>query len=429
MIIERIDVSNMRSYTNNDSEIIEVSDSHLDTAIKIKLELQAMSPRMRTNWKKHQSMMEDEGFFDSDINESYRCMVKNEQDKRGQLPSAEKRSNMVAENTLDSIKNAVGEMAWQNREIQNSSRKLGSIRRNIIDKGLFIDEVKMEIRNSMSTVEFDKIINDTFSPIPQAERTNSRLIAVITDWHIGAVVDIDGNKYNYEIAKQRINSYLNQLYTRALDEGVYRIDIVFQGDAVEHAYMRSSQAYHAEFPLSKQMVKCASLVNALLNELSKQFFVSYCGFAGNHDRLEGDKKKAIDGDNAMVVINEYVKQFIDMSEKDNLVYVQASKYNYSMQDVNGINILFEHGDMLKKNDTGKLADRSLRDGISYDAIVYGHFHHFAVIEVGVNKFEIRFGSIKGSDDYTETLGLGSAPSQGIIIVRENGDIKPERILV
>lgn len=420
----------MRSYTNSNSVLVEVSDEHLDSAIKIKLELQGMSPRMRTNWKKHKEMMIEDGFYDSDTNEPYRCMIKSEQEKRGILPTAEKRSNMVAENTLDSIKSAVGEMAWQNREIQNSARKLGSIKRNIMDKGLFIDEVKMEIRNSISTVEFDKIINHTFSPILQAERTNSRLIAVITDWHIGAIVDIEGNKYNYEIAKERINSYLSQLYTRAIEEGIYRIDVIFMGDAVEHAYMRSSQAYYAEFPLSTQMVKCASLINALLSELSNHFFVSYSGFAGNHDRMNGaDKNGNIDGDDAMVVVNEYVKQFIELSKKENLVYTQASKYSYSMQNVNGVNILFEHGDMLKKNDTGKLADRSLRDGITYDVIVYGHFHHFAVTEVGVNKFEIRFGSIKGSDDYSEKLGLGSAPSQGIIVIRENGDVKPERIMV
>ena len=49
-----------------------------------------MSPTRRASWAKHRRMMEAEGYFDSDVNENYRCMIKAEQKKLGKLPSVTK---------------------------------------------------------------------------------------------------------------------------------------------------------------------------------------------------------------------------------------------------------------------------------------------------------------------------------------------------
>lgn len=415
----------MRSYKNKKGDIIEVSQEHLDTAVELKMLLQKDSPSNRCSWAKHKQLMIKEGFEDSENSEGYRQMIKRFQKDIGELPSAPKYADMVVTSKLESYKELVGEMLWEKRENQQYLKKINKGKREIIDGSLFIEEVTSEIRNVLSDVKWKEIINHTFSPIENHGET--RLILCLTDWHIGAKVHVDGNTYNYEVAKQRINSVVEQTVQQARENKVYRIDVVYMGDMLEHAYMRNSQAYHAEFPVSRQMALGGRLMIEVLMKLSKEFFTTYRGFSGNHDRMNGDKNGNIDGDTGMVVVNEMVQLFVETTDIENLMYVETKDFSATLIDVNGRNFKFVHGDLEKKDDKGKINDHSSRDRVIYDAIVYGHFHHYMILEVGVNKYEIRVGSTKGSDDYSEKLGLGSAPSQAIILVSPTGEIKPIRV--
>lgn len=402
-----------------------VSEEHLQTAVEIKKLLQRDSASNRCSWAKHRQMMIKEGFTDSENSENYRNMIKTYQKSIGELPTAETYADKVVTSKLESYKELVGEVKFEKHENQKYLRQINKGKRDIVDGVLFIEEVNASIKNVLSQVKWEEIMNHTFSPIYNHGKT--RMIICFTDWHLGALVDVEGNQYNYEIAVERINSVLEQSVAIARENRVYRVDVVYMGDMLEHAYMRNSQAYHAEFPVSEQMTKGGRLLIEVLGKLSREFFVTYRGFSGNHDRMNGDKGGNIDGDTGMVVVNDMVKLFIEMANIDNLMYIDCQKFSASLTDVNGRNFKFVHGDLEKKADTGKIHDHSSRDGIIYDVIVYGHFHHFMCLEVGINKFEIRVGSTKGSDDYSEKLGLGSAPSQAIILVREDGTIDAKRI--
>ena len=90
----------MRSFTNLDGELIELSDEHLDVAIKLKEELQKASPSRRTSWAQHKKMMEAEGFYESENSELYRCAIKAEQKSRGTFPEAAKLAEFVSDNKL-----------------------------------------------------------------------------------------------------------------------------------------------------------------------------------------------------------------------------------------------------------------------------------------------------------------------------------------
>ncbi|KEK23968.1 hypothetical protein [Bacillus gaemokensis] len=392
-------------------------------AVRLKLELQKASPSRKISWKLHKELMEKEGFFDSEASEIYRVMVKSYQKSIGKLPTAPTHADMVTSNKLESIKELVGDIAWEKRENQGVLRKLNKTKRELIDYGLLVQEVVSAVRKELSDLEF----NFTFEPITTG---NSRMIAVFTDWHLGALVDVEGNKYNYEVAVRRINETLSKLYKIAVDNNVKQIDVVYCGDMLEHAYMRESQSYHAEFFVSEQIARGGKVLIQVLTELSKHFVVTYQGFSGNHDRINGNKNNNIDGDTGMVVVNEIVKTYIETVNIGSLFYIKShSPFSAQLLNINGRNIKLVHGDLEKKADKGKLADHSDRDNIIYDAIVMGHFHHFEVIEVGDDKFEILIGSIKGSDDYSKKLGLSSSPSQGAILVYEDGEIKVERIRV
>lgn len=416
----------MRSYLNKKLETVNVSKEHLDTAVELKQLLQKDSPSNRCSWAKHKQLMIQEGFEDSENSENYRQMIKAHQKSIGELPSAEKHADMVVTSKLESYKALVGENKWQTVENQKYLREINKGKKEIITGALFVEEVTNAIDKVFNNIDWSAFGNRPFTPVENPDGT--RMVALITDWHIGADVDVEGNRYNLEVAKERINNYLEQITAMGLRQKVRRIDLVYMGDMVEGGYMREGQAYDIEFPVSEQMAIGAELITDAIVKLSEFFEVEYSGFSGNHDRMNQQNKNGnITGDSAMVVVNAFVKKFVNTAKIDNIFYKETHHSYARLIDINGVNIKLVHGHNEKKDDRKKINDHSFRDGVNYDIIAYGHFHHFLVLEVGINKFELRVGSTKGSDDYSETLGLGSAPSQAAILIDSTGRIDINRI--
>nr|DAM04559.1 MAG TPA: DNA polymerase II small subunit [Caudoviricetes sp.] len=409
------------SYTAKDGSKVSVSIEHLDMALALKLELQKNSPSRICNWSRHKEMMEKEGFLDSDKNENYRQLVKRYQ---GQMASHSNIHEAVVfkDSGIKSVKSTVGEMAYEKRNAQNVLRELNSLKRQLIDKSLFFEEIRKEVRNVVGDIAPIRVGLDS------RETSGRRLILAVTDWHIGAIVDTDNNTYDFETAVRCIDTLIKKTVERAHREGVSKVEVVYMGDMLEHLYMRASQGFGTEMTLSKQITKGAGLLIKLLKSIaSSGFKVTYQGFAGNHDRIEGDKKKSVHNDNGMIMVNEIVKATVE-SEPD-IEFIKCGGYSAQMLDVNGRNIKFVHGDMEKRADKSKLQKHSFNDDVSYDAIIMGHYHHYSVVEVAQDKFEVIVGSIKGSDEYSDSLGLSSSRSQLIIVVDEEGDMSFKKVRV
>lgn len=409
------------SYTAKDGSKVKVSVEHLDMALALKLELQKSSPSRICNWSQHKQLMEKEGFMDSDKNENYRQLVKRYQ---GQMSSQSDihEAVVVKDSGIKSVKATVGEMAYEKRNSQNVLRELNSLKRQLIDKSLFFEEIRKEVRNVVGDIAPIKVGFDS------RETSGKRLILAVTDWHIGAIVNTDNNTYDFQTAVQCVDTLIKKTVDRAYREGVSKVDVVYMGDMLEHLYMRASQGFGTEMTLSRQVTKGAGLLIKLLKSIaSNGFEVTYQGFAGNHDRIEGDKKKSVHNDNGMILVNEIIKATIE--SEPSIEFIECGGYSAQMLDINGRNIKFVHGDMERRADKSKLQKHSFNDGVSYDAIIMGHYHHYSVVEVAEDKFEVIVGSIKGSDEYSDSLGLSSSRSQLIIVVDEEGDMSFKKVRV
>lgn len=409
----------MRSYTNSLGDKITVDENHLETAIQIKKELQKSNPSRKVSWKIHKKCMEKEGFFDSDVNESYRCLIKDEQRKRGKLPKAPKYADMVSDGKLESIKELVGEIAYEKRENQHVLRQLNKVKREVIDFTLIAEQIKDTFKDyDWSNLKFE------YKPIP---KTNKSMIVCLSDLHIGAIVDTDINTYNYEVAQERMREYLNKVVQKIIDEKIENVYVMNLGDSIEHPYMHNL-AYNCEFTLSEQIAKASDIIIKFIVGLSKFAKVTVAGIGGNHDRFNEDKNKNLDGDHAVKGINIAIQSFIENSEAKRIKYEQAKDYEHSVC-INGLMIKFIHGDLDSINDQNLLAKHSSLDGVSYSIILMGHYHHYFIKEHGINKFVAGFGSLKGADGYSVRVRKLSSPSQGIVIIDDNKNIHIERILL
>jgi hypothetical protein len=404
-----------RSYTNKQGERITVSEEHLQTAVKIKKALQNASPSRKASMKQLVNMMEQEGFYDADSNESYRCMLKDYQKGIGELPEAPKYASMVAEGTLESIKSLVGEIAIEKRENQFVLKELNKVKRDVIDFTI----VASKIEEAFKAYDWSQI-KFTYQPV---KRSMKQMVVNLSDLHIGAVVNTDINTYNYEVAKNRMQQYLNKVVTEIKNNDISNVYLMNLGDVVENPYMHNL-AFNCEFNASEQLVKGTDLIIQFMVGLAEYATVTVAGIAGNHDRYEENKGQSLDGDHVVKSINHSIKSFIKYSKVERIHYDEADDYEHSIS-INGINIKFLHGDLDGINDQNLIAKHSALDGIEYHLIIMGHYHHHWLKEQGVNKTVVGFGTLKGSDGYSKRIRRIVHPSQGIVIIDEHGnyDIK------
>lgn len=407
----------MRSYKNKQGESITVSEEHLQTSVLIKKELQKINGKC--NWNQHKRMMEVEEFFDSEASDTYRCLIKSYQKSIGALPEVAKHADMLSDHKLKSIRELVGEISYEKRENQGYLRQINKGKRELIDFAIVTEEISKAIRE----YDFSQVELEPYKILPPSEK---KMIVGLSDLHIGALVDTDINTYNFEVALSRIGRYASRIITEARNNGVNDLYVMNLGDVVEHATMRFSQGFHAEFVFSEQIVRASDLIIKFLMFLAKEGFnIKYAGIAGNHDRIT-DKDKNIDSDHAVRVINFAVESFIENTGIKNIAFEKAKDYGHNIK-LNNRNFKFIHGDLDPVNNELLLAKHTSMDGIDYDMVVMGHYHHFREIEVGFDKRVVVFGSLKGADDYGEKIRKISVASQGLIIVDENGDIDVKRV--
>lgn len=405
----------MPSYIDGKGEKIEVTDGHVEVAIEIKKELQKESPSGRCSWIRHKRMMVEEGFEDSSTNENYRCMIKAEQKKRGELPSAEKHAERVSESKLESIRNAIGEMYIAKRSNQNTLRELNKAKREISDNFILFEDIKKEILQ----IDMVDVVQSKLSPL---EKTKNALLVNVSDWHIGLVTE----EFNYKVANERILKYAQRVIEYAELFEVNTLYVQNLGDSIEGVSMRYTQPFDIEFDYSTQVVKATELTIKFLTELSEYCNVVYLGgIYGNHSRFT-DKDKSLAGDSSENIIDASVKSFIELMNNPRITADDKKQNNSEMSfEINGKYIKAVHGDLI-----GKQGDRITKfissDKIDYDLLVYGHYHNFSVSEQNHGKLEVGSGCLQGSTEYSKRLGYETEASQ-LLILFKGEDILPIKV--
>lgn len=398
-----------RSYTNKSGEKIKVSESHLDASLELVEELQKASPSRRVSWAAHRRMMMEEGFDDSENSEAYRQMIKAERKARGVLPQVEKYADMVAEGKLESIKNEIGMIQHNKLDARQEFLRLSRLKRELSKEIVLIESLE----SALSEKDFASV---RFTPVVDRRLKVRKMYAGLSDFHYGAIVDVEGFTYNIDIAEELLMKYADELIDVATKENVEEIHVVNMGDAIESAYMRHGQGYSVDKTLSEQIADAAELIIAFLQKLSQYVKVTYTGFNGNHDRMSS-KNDTIYSDGAVNVINRIIETFVKYS--DTKIKFEATEPYHYVGSSYGRNFLFVHGDLTPIKKQSVLAEQSMLYGIDFDVLAAGHIHHFTMKEVGLNKFVTTFGSIKGSDEYSlKTINTSSSRSQGVILVDE-----------
>lgn len=390
----------------------------LDLAVEYKLQLQKANGK--ANWNIICKWLRKDG-YDAKRCESFRLLVRNYQRKQGKLPT--NKTYISLDTNSAYIDKEIGELRLAKREVQNLTRANNRLSRKLTDMRLVDKEVEHTIEKSLGNAKFH--INKVESlPKAKAHKDNDAMVIAMSDWHIGSMFRGKDYYFSYAILKKCVKEYLAKIQEHILDKKPSKIYVVSLGDLIENLYMRNQdQAFESEFDLATQQTKIIELLSWFLTEIcgSTTAKVYYTGIAGNHDRSNGNYRNNIYGDS----FNKVLGSVVNLLSKTvtNLTYIEPDTTYRTHLTINGVNIKLIHGDIDSIHDPNIIAKLGQQDGRIYQVLLLGHEHHYEIKEQ--NGLYFMVGSLKGTDSYSDKLGLHSGRSQGFLWIDQKGRVEPE----
>lgn len=261
-----------------------------------------------------------------------------------------------------------------------------------------------------------------YKPLKPEERkaiqikSDNDLVVMLSDLHIGQTFHSAWGHYDLEIAKDRINQYLNKIIEIKDRHHSENCFVTLQGDMISNSIHKTIAITNRENVI-EQVIEASEMVTSFLAELSKYFnTVTVASVVGNHSRID-KKEDALKDERLDTLIEWYAKKKLE--DFDNIKFVEAFDNTFTSFVVRDKHYFVVHGDYDTMNQGG-LAKLSMMAGYFPYCVLFGHRHFPATTEINGIKL-VQSGSLPGSgDDHTIELRLSGKPSQTVLVCSENG---------
>lgn len=270
--------------------------------------------------------------------------------------------------------------------------------------------IKLLKKNSLETIKHSIEIN-----------ADGAMVVQIADTHFNELVDLEHNKYDFEVASKRLQKFAHYAKRYALFHNCKNILVAITGDLIN-----SDRRLDEKLAMATNRAKATFLGVHLLKhfivDLNQVANVSVACVTGNESR-----------------VNENLG-WIDIVATDNYDFTIFEMLNLLLPDITfirggalevvvkiaGQNVLLIHGHQLGKMDSGKISKvvaKHARKGVRVDFILCGHLHETMIMDLFA-----RSSSLVGANAYSENaLNLSSRAAQNIYIMFNDGSRQDVRI--
>ena len=302
-----------------------------------------------------------------------------------------------------------------NRELARNTIRYRDERRSW-NKQNYID-ARFEEVLSILEERLDNFAKVDFTPhnIPVIDGDKSMIIC-LSDLHIGQCFSSYFGEYNSDIAKERLQKYLDEVLKIAKENKVKKAYCFLLGDNISNSLHKTIEVSNKENVID-QLKLSIEYISSFCYELTNHFEHVYLASAsGNHSRLQAKD---------LAQHSERLDAFIAWDVCRTLQYVDNfhSLLHRSIDDgiadvnIDGKTYLLIHGDYDTPTKTGYL-NLSNAVGFFPDYICCGH-KHFCFFSQE-SKF-IQSGSLASSgDDYCIEKRLSGKASQMVCVVDKTG---------
>ena len=245
--------------------------------------------------------------------------------------------------------------------------------------------------------------------------TNEALL-MISDWHYGIEVDNKVNKFDSDIANNRVSKLANKVIKHCKTNKINKLNIFCLGDLISSEIHTIIKMENRE-DLSTQIYEVSELLSKFIEEISKTVMVEVAFTFGNHERT-GLKDLSKDSDNFTILIEKYVQLFLKGNKN---VTINSSKTNSDIiyKNIMGKDFVGVHGHQEKKKKSVAPDLSAILNGRNVDYVCMGHYHSQCDYIDNTSEVFIN-GSLCGTDAYAYGKRLFSPPSQKLLIINNEG---------
>ena len=299
---------------------------------------------------------------------------------------------------LESIKDEIYKERVKLQDVQREKRKILRVDARFEN---LLDVLKKEI---------EKLTPIELKVCSRKADTNIEASLMISDLHIGLVVDNAINYYDIEIAKERLGDLCSKTIKYCKLHNVNKLNVECLGDAINGIIQIGNRIDEEEDAIS-QIITVSELLSNFINNLKSEIpQVIVYGVIGNHSSVFANKKERSNKENFERLIFEYIKLRIGQK------VITNGLEDYLTYKIKDKTVVLTHGN----RDNLQNAKQHFVDllGIIPDYIHFGHIHHFNIkddcdTEITTN------GSLISTDDFATSIRKNTKASQALIIYGED----------
>ena len=307
------------------------------------------------------------------------------------------------------------EIVKYNVRLEKQKQKLNDLNR--IKNKSFREHARIE--NSLA--EYNKELisllkkeSFKFKIISHKTDEKAALVVHIADTHFNELVDLEHNKYDFNIASKRLQKFAYYIKKYADIYNIKNILIAITGDLIN-----SDRRLDEKLAMATNRAKATFLgVHLLSNfilDLNQIANISVACVTGNESRVN-DELGWVDivaSDNYDFTIFEMLRLLLP-----NISFIRGDSLELVVE-IAGQKILLIHGHQLGKMNTSKISSvvaKYSRKGVKIDFMICGHLH-----ETLISDMFARSSSLVGANAYSENaLNLSSRAAQNRYIFLKDG---------
>lgn len=287
-------------------------------------------------------------------------------------------------------------------------------RRNIRED-VRIDNLKEEIQLAVSKVnELPDVVSDI--TIPSVEGNKREAVLLFSDLHIGVDCDNYYNKYNSQIAAERLNHLITSVMEYCQINNVSKLHFLNLGDAI-HGIIHTNARIEQQMDVAEQVMTAAEYISQVLNALTGLGIeITYRSVFDNHSRFIADKNQHIEKEQFSRIIDWYIAE--RLKDKPIIFVNDNIDGGIGKFKIFDKTVMFAHGHLDGRNSGFQNFIGLTKEWVDY--IFLAHYHNPAMKDYQGCKVFIN-GSIVGTEQYAFGRRLFTKPSQKLLIFQENNN--------
>jgi len=244
--------------------------------------------------------------------------------------------------------------------------------------------------------------------------TEAAIVVQIADTHFNELVELESNKYDFDIASKRLQKYAYKVKEYVKFHKANKVLIAITGDLI-NSDRRLDELMAASTNRAMATFLGVHLLKHFILDINEIAEVQVCCVTGNESRVNQELGwvNLVSSDNYDFTIFEMLRLLLP-----DINFLRGDALELVVE-INGKNMLVIHGHQLGKmdsNQVGKVISKYSARGVIIDFIICGHLH-----ETMIRDNIARSASLVGSNAYSENaLNLSGTAAQNIYCFTDDG---------